>query len=142
MKAYITFILILTTFACFGQRKPKQQKAQDEVRIDSMFVNLYTDSLKKGTYNYINVDGKLSNGRYIPLDSADVIFIAADGKFHGNNLWVDPKFGKEKISIKVILKSDPKQFETFDMYIKRAPDPELKTEDEIIRRGRKRTRHS
>ena len=37
-----TFILI-TTFA----------KAQ---KIESIHINLYTDSLKKGTYNYINVD--------------------------------------------------------------------------------------
>ncbi|MBA3674977.1 MAG: hypothetical protein H0W75_08510, partial [Chitinophagaceae bacterium] len=56
-------------------------------RIDSIFVNLYTDSLKKGTYNYINVDGLLSNGRYVPLDSTQIIFWASVGKFSGNDLW-------------------------------------------------------
>ncbi|MBL0056604.1 MAG: hypothetical protein IPP31_10530 [Chitinophagaceae bacterium] len=35
-------------------------------KVENIYVNLYTDSLKKGTFNYINIDGKLSNGRFIP----------------------------------------------------------------------------
>ena len=65
-------------------------------KIDSIYVNLYTDSLKKGTYNYINVDGLLSNGRYLPLDSSQISFTASAGKFSGNSLWVEPDFANEK----------------------------------------------
>lgn len=102
-------------------------------KIDSIYVHLYTDSLKKGTYNYINIDGKLSNGRYIPLDTTDLIFSSSKGKFYGNSLWVDPDFKNENISIKVILKSNPLIHKEFVMYIKKKPDDEkLKTLDELL----------
>ncbi len=102
-------------------------------KIESIYVNLYTDSLKKGTYNYINIDGKLSDGRYIPLDSTEIAFSASDGKFFGNTLWVDPNFSKEKISIKAVLRSNPELYKEFDIYIKKIPNPEkLKSLDEIM----------
>jgi hypothetical protein len=118
------FFVILSTFA----------EAQ---KIDSIYVNLYTDSLKKGTYNYINIDGKLSNGRYLPLDSTDIIFSASDGKFYGNQLWIDPNFSKEKVSIKAVLRSNPSMCKKFDIYIKKIPNPDkLKSEDEILNKGK------
>jgi len=102
-------------------------------KIDSIYVNLYTDSLKKGTFNYINIDGRLSNGRYLPLDSTDLIFSASAGKFSGNSLWIDNNFKEDKVNIKVILKNNPALFKQFDIYIKKIPDNEkLKTADEII----------
>ncbi len=111
-------------------------------KIDSIYVHLYTDSLKKGTYNYINIDGKLSNGHYLPLDSSFLDFKASDGKFYGNSLWLDPNFKKEKVTITVTLKKNPELSKHFDIYIKKKPDPELKPLDELpnnskIRRGRK-----
>jgi hypothetical protein len=106
-------------------------------KIDSIYVNLYTDSLKKGTYNYINIDGKLSNGRYLPLDSTDIIFSASDGKFYGNQLWIEPHFTKKKVSIKVVLRSNPAMYKEFDMYIKKIPNPDkLRSEDEILNEGK------
>ncbi|HZW69444.1 MAG TPA: hypothetical protein VFF57_01165 [Hanamia sp.] len=101
-------------------------------KIDSIYVHLYTDSLKKGTYNYINIDGKLSNGRYLPLDSTQIIFTASDGKFYGNSLFLPAGFSKSKVNIKVILRSDPAIYKEFEIYIKQEPDPELKTLDEIL----------
>lgn len=101
-------------------------------KIDSIFINLYTDSLKRGTYNYINVDGLLSNGRYFPLDTSHIEFKSSAGKFDGNSLWVEPDFAGEKISISVTLKKDRRQHQTFDMYIKLKPDGPLKTEAEIL----------
>jgi hypothetical protein len=102
-------------------------------KIDSIYVNLYTDSLKKGTYNYINIDGKLSNGRYMPLDSTDIIFTASDGKFFGNSLWVDPNFSKEKVSIKAVLRSNPQLHKEFTIYIKKIPNPtQLKSVDQLM----------
>ena len=95
-------------------------------------MHLYTDSLKKGTYNYINIDGKLSNGGYLPLDSTDIIFSASDGKFTGNTLWVPIDFKKDKISISATLKSNKSICKKFDIYIKQKPDPELKTESELL----------
>lgn len=102
-------------------------------KIESIYVNLYTDSLKKGTYNYINIDGKMPNGRYLPLDSTQLIFWASAGKFSGNSLWIDKNFKEDKIDIKVTLRNNPGMVKTFTMYIKKQPDPELKTLDEVMK---------
>lgn len=125
MKIYLMKYLILLVFtftACFT-------KAQ---KIDSIYVNLYTDSLKKGTFNYINVDGLLSNGRYLPLDSTHIEFKASAGRFEGNSLWIDPDFAGEKVTINVTLKQNRSQYKEFDIYIKQKPDGPLKTVDEIL----------
>lgn len=103
-------------------------------KVEAIYVNLYTDSLKKGTFNYINIDGKLSNGLYQPLDSTDIIFWSSEGKFHGNSLWIDKSFNKEKIIIKAVLKSNPSLTKEFTMYIKtKADDEKLKTSDEMLK---------
>ena len=107
-------------------------------KIDSIFVNLYTDSLKKGTYNYINVDGLLDNGRYFPLDSTHLIFTASAGQFDGNSLWVEPDFKGMQISIKVVLKNNPAIVKQFEICIKQLPDGPLKTEAEVLQEMRKR----
>ena len=115
-------------------------------RIDSIFVNLYTDSLKKGTYNYINVDGLLSNGRYVPLDSTQIIFWASVGKFSGNDLWIDKEIKHEKVFIKVVVRRNPSINKEFTVYIKKKPDDEkLKTAEELMnnmdnKAGSKRSR--
>jgi len=120
------FILPLLVFS-FVMIKASAQK------IDSIYVNLYTDSLKKGTFNYINIDGLLSNGNYLPLDSTHLVFKASTGEFNGNSLWIDNNIKQEKVSIKVVLKKNPALFKEFDMYIKKKPDNEkLKTADEIM----------
>lgn len=119
------FILLVTTLCIF--------KIAGAQKIDSLYVNLYTDSLKKGTFNYINIDGRLSNGRYLPLDSTHLIFTASAGKFSGNSLWLENDFATEKVTIKVVLRKEPSVFKQFEMYIKTRPDNEkLKTAEEII----------
>lgn len=106
-------------------------------------MHLYTDSLKKGTYNYINIDGKLPNGRYLPLDTSDIIFSSDYGKFYGNSLWLDPHFAKEKVSIKAVLRSNPSMYKQFTIYIKKIPDPvQLKTEKEILNESNQNKRSS
>lgn len=109
--------------------------------IESIFVNLYTDSLKKGTYNYINVEGHLSNGKYIPLDSTEIIFWSSDGKFFGNSLWIDKDFEKEKVLIKVTSKKDHDLNKEFTMFIKKKPDDEnLKTSSELEKEMRQKSK--
>lgn len=102
-------------------------------KIDSIYFHLYTDSLKKGVYNYINVDGLLSNGRYLPLDTSQIIFTSSDGKWIGNNLMFEPSFDKEFITVTAQLKSNRALQKTIVIYLKKKPDDEkLKTEDEIM----------
>jgi len=119
-KLLLLIFVLISTFT----------KAQ---KIDSIFINLYTDSLKKGTYNYINVDGKLSNGNYLPLDSTHIVFWASEGKFSGNSLWIDKNFKYDHVLIKVLLRSNPKLNKEFTIYIKKKPDDEkLPTPEEVI----------
>ena len=102
-------------------------------KVDSIYVNLYTDSLKKGTYNYINIDGLLSNGNYLPLDSTHLSFSSSYGKFYGNSLWIDRDCKVEKVDIKVIMKNNKSLCKNFVMYIKKKEDDQqLKTEKEIL----------
>jgi hypothetical protein len=103
-------------------------------KVDSIFFNLYTDSLKKGTYNYINVDGKLSDGRWMPLTSKDIIFTSTAGKFEDNSLVLDKEFKEEKVTVTATLKADANIRKTVTIYIKKNPDNEkLKTAEEILR---------
>ena len=108
-------------------------------KVDSMFVHLYTDSLKKGTYNYINVDGLLSDGKWLPLDSNHIEFKCSHGEFYGNELWIDTTFTGEKIHITTTLKSDRKQYKSFDMYLKKKKDDDLlPSEQDILNSTRKK----
>lgn len=110
-------------------------------KVENIYVNLYTDSLKKGTYNYINVDGLLSNGNYIPLDSSHLIFRSSAGKFHGNELWIDKDFDKESVDIKIILKENTKINKEFTMFIKKKPNDEiLPTKEEILNQRSTKTK--
>jgi hypothetical protein len=101
-------------------------------KVEKIYVNLYTDSLKKGTYNYINIDGQLTNGKYLPLDSTHLIFWASAGKFNGNSLWIEKDIAVKQVDIKVSMRNNPAMVKEFTIYIKQQPDPELKTMDEIM----------
>jgi hypothetical protein len=101
-------------------------------KIDSIYVHLYTDSLKKGTYNYINIDGLLANGRYMPLDSSHIIFSSSAGKFYGNTLWLDKDCKEEKISIKAVLRSNPALYKEFVVFIKKKEDEQLRSLEDIM----------
>jgi hypothetical protein len=104
--------------ACFAQK------------VDSIYFNLYTDSLKKGFYNYISVDGKFSDGHWEPLDSSLIIFTANTGFFKGNDLFIDRK---DSIVVKATLKTDPKIWKQTTIYIRRRGfDEPLKTGEDLL----------
>ncbi len=120
------FIAVFFSCTVVHAQKGKPQK------IDSIYVHLYTDSLKKGTYNYINIDGLLSNGKYLPLDSNQVSFKCSHGQFFGNNLWIEPDCKEEKITITAALKSNHQLRKEFVMYVKKKEDGPLKTEQQVL----------
>src|SRR5215218_5166105 len=101
-----TFLITLTL--------SKAQKAQ---KVDSIYFHLYTDSLKRGTFNYINVDGKLSDGRWLPLTVKEIILSATAGTFNGNSLFIDSSFKGPKVTIKAALKDNPSVFKEITIYI-------------------------
>ncbi|MFC4261740.1 hypothetical protein ACFOWM_02520 [Ferruginibacter yonginensis] len=126
--------IILSILLCGSFGVLKAQK------IEKIFVNLYTDSLKKGTHNYINVDGLLSNGKYIPLDSTKVKFSCDAAPFQGNNLVLPANFKPLFVTIKVVLLSNEQAFKIFEMPVKQQEDPPLKTEQEVLNELRKKAK--
>ncbi len=109
-------------------------KALHAQQVDSIFFHLYTDSLKKGTYNYINVDGKTHDGRWMPLTIQQIEFTTTGGKFEGNNLVLDKDFTKDSVIITAGLKSNSLLKKTITIYIKKKEDNErLKTTEEIMK---------
>jgi len=102
--------------------------------VDSIFFNLYTDSLKKGTYNYINVDGRYSNGNFLPLTANDLNFTSSAGKFTRNSLFIDNSFAGEKVTVRVVYVKNPALQKEIVIYIKKYESTEkLKTLDEAMK---------
>ena len=123
--------IILLSIFCMSGYILKAQK------VDSLYVNLYTDSLKKGTFNYINIDGLMSTGNYLPLDSTQISFYSNGGTFSGNNLFLASDFSGEKVHIKIVSKTNSKLCKEWDMYVKKAEDAPLKTADQLINEMKK-----
>ena len=116
--------LLLLSFTVY------QGKAQ---KLEGIYFNLYTDSLKKGFYNYINIDAKLSDGTWTPLDSTQVLFISDAGFFKGNDLFIDSSYTEPTVRVKAVLKSNPKVWRETVIYIrKRGFDEPLKTNQEVL----------
>jgi hypothetical protein len=134
VKKTFLILSLLFAFAFVG-------KAQ---KIDSIYFNLYTDSLKKGAvhYNYINVDGKLSNGNYIPLDTTHIMFTTTAGKFTGNVLTLDANLKDEYVIVTATLKQDPSISRQVKIYIKKVlTEEKLKTTDELLEEWNKKKKN-
>ena len=102
-------------------------------KIESIYFNLYTDSLKKGFYNYISVDGKDSQGQWHPLDSTKILFSANTGFFKGNDVFIDSSYTGDCIKVKAVLKENPSVWKETVVYIRKRPFTEpLKSSDEIL----------
>ncbi len=108
-------------------------------KVDSIYFHLYTDSLKKGFYNYINVDGKLSNGTWMPLDTNQIKLSSNTGFFKGNDLFIDSSYTGETVNVKAVLKNNPAIWKETTIHIrKRGFDEPLKSNDELLNEMRKR----
>lgn len=124
------FVIIFSMFYAFAAKAQK---------VESIYFNLYTDSLKKGVYNYINVDGKLTNGTYQPLMSNEVIFTSSYGKWDGNSLIIDTAAKQDSVVITASLKEHPEVKKKVTVYLKKIViEPPLKTEKELLDEWRKK----
>ena len=109
-------------------------------KVDSIYFHPYTDSLKKGTYNYINVDGKLSDGRWLPLTPKELILTSSAGVFSGNSLFIDSNFKEARVTIKAVLKENPTVWKELTLYIKTTiVDERLKTTDELFEEWKRKS---
>lgn len=133
MKKRLVSLLLLLC-GSFGFRAAAQQ-------VDSIYFNLYTDSLKKGSlhFNYINLDGKLSNGSYIPLDTTHVKLATTAGVLKGNVLQLDSNETAAFVVITATLRSNPLVQKQTRIYIKKVYNDELlKNEGELIEGWRRK----
>ena len=123
MRQLIPFVLFLL-FGFFSNAQ----------KIDSIAFHLYTDSLKKGTHNYINIDGKTSDGKWKPLSAKEINFTSTYGTFEGAELVLPSNPTVEKLTIRVVLKSNPDLWKEVTIWIKKKPDDErLPSAEEILR---------
>jgi len=129
MKQILLFVILASsTFLSNAQK------------IDSIYFHLYTDSLKKGTHNYINVDAKLAGGKWKPLSAKDISFTSSYGTFEGNELILPDKPTVDKLTIKAVLKSDPNLWKEITIWIKKKPDDEiLPTTEEVLKNKPQKT---
>lgn len=132
MKKLAIILLVLVSFAAKSQK------------IESIYFNLYTDSLKKGVYNYINVDGKLDNGKFLPLMTDEVVFTSTSGKWEGNSLIIDRTSKVDSVIITAALKGRPEVKKTVTIHVKKVEiEQPLKTEEEVLdewrRKGKRKT---
>ncbi|HMK27588.1 MAG TPA: hypothetical protein VK483_16260 [Chitinophagaceae bacterium] len=116
-KVFLVIIVLLSATTIFSQK------------VDSIYFHLYTDSLKKGQHNYINVDGKLSNGSWLPLTAKEILFSCPEAKFEGNELIIPFDFKQTKVTVKAALRSNPLMIIQKTIWIKQQPDPPLKGSD-------------
>ncbi len=122
MKKFLLLVVLVNSFSALRAQK-----------VDSIYFHLYTDSLKKGQHNYINIDGKLSNGKWMPLTTKDVSFQCSEATFEGNQLIIPENFKPEKVTITAFLKSNPLVIIERTIWIKTKPDGPLPTKDEIMK---------
>lgn len=120
------YILLVSLF-CWSANNASAQSVQQ------LYFNLYTDSLKKGTHNYINVDGKLSNGSFMPLDTKQIKLSSNYGKWDGNSLIIDSTYQKDSVVVTATLIANPSLQKSVTIYMKKITvEPPLKTEQEFL----------
>lgn len=112
MKQLILFLLVAASFPA---------KAQEP---DSIFFNLYTDSLKKGSWNYLNVEGRIAQGKIVPLSARSILLKTSTGKVEEMSVWLDWNTTADSVVVEVWLKSNPALTSKTVIWIKKF-DPQL-----------------
>src|SRR3954471_12273315 len=124
MKRMVSLVLLYIGMATYS-------KAQ---QVESIEFHLYTDSLKKGVYNYINVDGKMSDGTWRPLNSKQIQFSCNTGNWDGNSLVIDSSYNKDSVVVTAALKANTAMQKSITIYMKKnLTNPPLKTEEELLK---------
>jgi hypothetical protein len=112
---------------CFALHSKAQQ-------VESIEFHLYTDSLKKGVYNYINVDGKMSDSTWRPLNIKQIQFSCNTGTWDGNSLIIDSSYNKDSVVVTATLKGNTVMQKSITIYMKKdLTNPTLKTEEELLK---------
>lgn len=125
-KIVVTFLISFIVVPAFSQKK-----------VENIYFHLYTDSLKKGQHNYINIDGLLANGRWLPMTSKDVTLSCKEATFEGNELIIPIDFKEEKVTIRATLIANPSLSIEKIIWIKQKPDEEFLPSAKEVMQGNK-----
>lgn len=105
--------------------------------VETLHFNLYTDSLKRDNPYYLNVEGRFSNGRILPLDTSMVAFRKqGGGSLAGNVLTVTQQdTATRTIEVMCWLKADPGRGDRAMIPVKIVPDTAtLPSEQQLLQR--------
>jgi hypothetical protein len=131
MKQFIGLLWILLILSNRAHSQPP--------RPDTVFFNLYTDSLKPGTRNYINVVAGIGNN-FLPLTSEELIFKADTGRFMGNDWFIEEGFEGDSIRVTVTHRFYPEIQISRIVNIKKGPSSAIrvKTMEEVMDKPRQK----
>lgn len=97
-------------------------KAQN---IETIHFNPLTDSVKRGFDYYINIDAKLTNGKWLPLTNKELLITSTAGVVNGNNVLIPLNYSLKNFEVTIILKTDAAKKLIFTLPIKQLADPDL-----------------
>lgn len=118
---------LILLFVLLGKANAQAQS------IDSIRFHLYTDSLKRGSYNYINVEGRFARGQWLPLDTSMIDLKSSHGTLFGNSIWIPWESRERKVGVHCRLRSDTSRMIDTVIYIKTTDDTTLlKTKEEVL----------
>lgn len=76
-------------------------------QVERLYFRLYTDSLKRGSWNYINVEGRLSNGKVVPLSAPALVLTSSAGRVEGNSIWLAWDHAPDSLKVVAFLRQQP-----------------------------------
>ena len=114
--------LLFPAGAAMAQRPAQAQQLRKPV-LEALYFNLYTDSIKPVLNFYVNVEGRYSDGSYLPLDTASIILSCDAGRMQGSE-WVPPRIITfEKVTFTAVARHNPALRDEVTIYIRKARDP-------------------
>ncbi|MFY0253771.1 hypothetical protein ACDQ55_07420 [Chitinophaga sp. 30R24] len=84
--------------------------------------NHYADSVKRDIRFYLNVEGKFSSGKILPLDTATIRFVASDGKIIGQDLLLPANDTSKTVTVEAWYKYGKQFYLHSVLPVKQAPD--------------------
>ena len=76
----------------------------------------------------------------MPLTAKEIQFTSSGCTFSGNELIVPTDFAGDKITVKAVLKTNSAIWIEKTIWIKKKPDPDLPTQEEVMRDFKKNTK--
>lgn len=102
--------------------------------------NHYADSIKRDIRFYLNVEGKFSSGKVLPLDTGTVRFAASAGEILGQDLLLPKNDTIKTVTVEAWYKHNNRMYLRSVIPVKQAPDNDsliIKTSPEGNKRKRR-----